>query len=141
MKLMMASSILSPPTRTELDVTIPESEMTATSVVPPPTFLDQVDLSRPGRDGRFAHGPLLDGSDAGGHADDDARPHQPATVVRAADEVAEHRLGNLEVRDDAVLDGADRADRAGSAADHLLGFAAHGENALGTVLGVGDGDH
>src|SRR2546422_4589441 len=33
---MIASSILSPPTRTDLEKTMPESEMTATSVVPPP---------------------------------------------------------------------------------------------------------
>ena len=32
----IASSILSPPTRTEREKTIPESEITATSVVPPP---------------------------------------------------------------------------------------------------------
>ena len=34
---MIASSILSPPTRTEFEYTMPESEITATSVVPPPT--------------------------------------------------------------------------------------------------------
>ena len=33
---MIASSILSPPTRTLLAKTMPASEMTATSVVPPP---------------------------------------------------------------------------------------------------------
>src|SRR6266542_1473219 len=32
----MASSILSPPTRIDLDMTMPASEITATSVVPPP---------------------------------------------------------------------------------------------------------
>jgi hypothetical protein len=32
----MASSILSPPTRTLCEYTMPASEMTATSVVPPP---------------------------------------------------------------------------------------------------------
>jgi hypothetical protein len=34
---MIASSILSPPQRIDFEVTMPESEMTATSVVPPPT--------------------------------------------------------------------------------------------------------
>ena len=34
---MMASSNLSPPTRIELAWTMPPSEMTPTSVVPPPT--------------------------------------------------------------------------------------------------------
>ena len=33
---MMASSNLSPPTRTEAEYTIPPSEITPTSVVPPP---------------------------------------------------------------------------------------------------------
>ena len=33
---MMDSSILSPPTRTEREYTMPDREMTATSVVPPP---------------------------------------------------------------------------------------------------------
>ena len=33
---MIASSILSPPTRTLLEYTMPDREMTATSVVPPP---------------------------------------------------------------------------------------------------------
>ena len=33
---MIASSILSPPTRTDFENTTPESEITATSVVPPP---------------------------------------------------------------------------------------------------------
>jgi hypothetical protein len=32
----IASSILSPPTRTDLEKTMPFSEITATSVVPPP---------------------------------------------------------------------------------------------------------
>jgi hypothetical protein len=33
---MIASSIVSPPQRIDREVTIPDSEMTATSVVPPP---------------------------------------------------------------------------------------------------------
>ena len=36
MWLMIASSISSPPTRSDCETTIPPSEITATSVVPPP---------------------------------------------------------------------------------------------------------
>ena len=41
---MIASSILSPPTRTLRELTMPESDSTATSVVPPPmsTTIDPV---------------------------------------------------------------------------------------------------
>ena len=76
---------------------MPASEMTATSVVPPPMsttmlplgsvigqagadrgrhrLLDQVDLARAGALGALLHGALLDLGDAEGHADDDARLH------------------------------------------------------------------
>ena len=74
---------------------MPPSEMTATSVVPPPMstimfpvgsatgspgadrgshrLLDQVGLARAGREGRLLDCALLDAGDAGRHADDDAR--------------------------------------------------------------------
>lgn len=42
--VMMDSSILSPPTRTEREYTMPESEMTATSVVPPPISTTMFDV-------------------------------------------------------------------------------------------------
>ena len=48
----------------------------------------------------------------------------------ALDEVAEHRLGDLEVGDHAVLDRADRADVAGRASEHLLRLEADREHAL-----------
>ena len=55
---------------------------------------------------------------------------QRAAVVRARDEVAEHRLGDLEVGDDAVAQRADRDDVARRAAEHLLGFVADREHLL-----------
>ena len=59
MKLMMASSSSSPPTRTDWLVTMPPSEMTATSVVPPPMSTIMLPVGsctgRPGAD-RGGHG-------------------------------------------------------------------------------------
>ena len=55
------------------------------------------------------------------------------------DEVAEHRLGDLEVGDDTILEGADRGDAAGRAAEHSLGLVADGENLGGAGLDGDDG--
>jgi len=48
--------------------------------------------------------------------------------VDLLDEVAQHRLGDLEVGDDAVLEGPDGDDVAGRAPDHLLRLRADGEH-------------
>jgi hypothetical protein len=45
-----------------------------------------------------------------------------AVLVHLLDEVAEHLLGDVEVGDDAVLERADRGDRAGRAPEHALGL-------------------
>ena len=131
---------------------MPASEMTATSVVPPPMsttmlplgsvigqpgadggghgLFDQVDLARAGALGALLHGALLDLGDAERHADDDARLDQGAAVVRPGDEVAQHRLGDLEVGDHAVAQRPDGLDVAGRAAEHFLGLAADGQHPL-----------
>ena len=147
----MASSSSSPATRTDWLVTMPPSEMTATSVVPPPmsTIMLPVgsDTGRPGADGRghgllddvgrlagagvlgrLLHGPLLDPGDARRHADDHAGLHPPA-AVHLVDEVAQHLLADLEVGDDAVLQRPDGLDVRRRAADHALGLEADGERA------------
>jgi hypothetical protein len=49
-----------------------------------------------------------------------------AVLVDLLDEVAEHLLRNVEVGDDAVLEGADRRDRARRAAEHALRLDTHG---------------
>jgi hypothetical protein len=58
--------------------------------------------------------------------------------VRLADEVAEHLLADLEVRDDAVLQRSDGLDVAGGAPDHALGFDADRD---GFAVADVDGDH
>src|SRR6185295_4369743 len=97
-------------------------------------LLDQVDLARAGALGALLDGALLDLGDAERDADDDARLHQRAAVVRARDEIAEHRFGDLEVGDDAGSEGADRLDVARRTAEHLLGFSADGEHLLAAAL-------
>src|SRR4029453_10364370 len=147
----IASSILSPPTRTDFENTMPESEMTATSVVPPPMSTIMLpagsvigspapiaaaigsptgENSRGARGlGGLAHRALLHLGDAERHADDDARPDEALPVVDLLDEVAQHRLGDLEVGDGAVLQGPDGDDVAGRAPDHLLRLGTDGEDA------------
>src|SRR5207237_5591111 len=62
----------------------------------------------------------LDLRDLRRHADDDARTDEPLALVRLADEIAEHPLRRLEVRDDAVAHRLDGGDVARRAAQHLL---------------------
>ena len=82
-------------------------------------LLDQVGLARAGGERRLLDGALLDPGDARRDADDDARVRE-AVLVDLLDEVAEHLLGDVEVGDDAVLERADRLDRARRAAEHPL---------------------
>jgi hypothetical protein len=104
-------------------------------------LLDEVDLAGAGGERRLAHGALLDARDARRNADDDARPDQAAPVVGTLDEVAQHRLGDLEVRDHAVLDRADGADLARRAAQHLLGVVTDGEHAVAATVLVANDRH
>jgi hypothetical protein len=150
---MIASSMWSPPTRIEREVTMPEHVGGAAADVDDHVagrggdveagadrrghrLLDQVDLARAGRERRLLDRALLHARDAGRHADHDTRPHQAAAVVRLADEVAEHRLRHLEVRDHAILDRADRADRLRRPAQHLLGLVAHREHPVAAPVGL-----
>src|SRR5258708_7940857 len=76
---------------------------------------DGDDLAGAGVRGGFLHGALLDLGDAARNGDDDAGRHDLGIVVHLLDEVAEHRLGDVEVGDDAVLHRADGGDVAGGA--------------------------
>src|SRR5207244_7273596 len=75
---------------------------------------------------RLLHGPLLDTGDARRDADDHARLGE-AALVHAVDEVPQHLLADLEVGDDAVLQGTDGLDVAGRAPDHALGLEPDGQ--------------
>jgi hypothetical protein len=88
-------------------------------------FLDEIDF--PGARGfrRLPHRPLLHRGDPRRHADDDAGPDQGAAVVHLADKMAQHGLGDLEIRDDPVLHGTDGYDVARGAPQHHLGLPAH----------------
>jgi len=55
-------------------------------------------------------------------------------LVHLLDEVAEHLLGDVEVRDHAVLQRADRADRPGRAAEHALGLEADRMHLAGALV-------
>src|SRR5207249_11095928 len=91
-------------------------------------LFDEVDLARTSGLGRLAHRPLLHLGDAERHADDDARPDERLPVVDLLDEVAEHRLVDLEVGDDAVFERPDGDDVAGRAAEHFLRLGADGQH-------------
>jgi hypothetical protein len=47
--------------------------------------------------------------------------HEPAIAVDLADEIAQHRLRDVEVGDHAILQGADGRNRSGRTPQHLLG--------------------
>ena len=57
-----------------------------------------------------------------------------AVLVHLLDEVPEHLLGDVEVRDHAVLERADRGDRAGRPAEHPLGLDADGVHLAGALV-------
>ena len=152
---MIASSISSPPTRSDCETTIPPSEMTATSVVPPPmsTIMFPVGSATgspapiaaaigssmryawraPARERRLLDRALLHAGHAGRDADDDARVRE-AVLVHLLDEVAQHLLGHVEVGDHAVLERPDRADRARRAAEHALRLDADGVDLAGALV-------
>src|SRR5213075_1473389 len=75
------------------------------------------------------------GGGAGRHADDDLGVHEALAVVDLADEVLDHLLGDFEVGDDPVAHRADGFHVAGGAAQHHLGFDAHGVDHLAAAHG------
>src|SRR3954454_14610371 len=82
-------------------------------------LLDEVGLARAGGQTGLFDRALLDPGDARGDADNDARMG-PAVLVDLLDEVTEHLLSHVEIGDHAVLEWADRLDRARCAAEHAL---------------------
>ena len=100
-------------------------------------LLDQIGVAGAGGEAGLLDRALLDPGHAGGHADHHARV-RPAVLVDLLDEVAEHLLGHVEVGDHAVLERADRRDRARGSAEHALGLDAHGVDLAGAGV---DRDH
>ena len=89
----------------------------------------EVHLTRAGVPRRITYRPSLDLSDPGRYSDHDLRlDHSTEPPLRPRDEVAQHLLGHLEVRDDPVLQRLDDADLRGGAADHRLRLVPHGED-------------
>jgi hypothetical protein len=102
-------------------------------------LLDQVDGPGAGLHGGLAHRALLDLGDARAHADADARPEQPAAGLDARDEVLEHRLRDVEVRDHAVAERSHDLDVGGRAAQHGLGGLPDGEHVPAVAVEGNDG--
>src|SRR2546430_10706348 len=77
---------------------------------PRSTLFPYTTLFRSGAQRRLLDRALLDTGHARRDADDDARVRE-AMLVHLHDEVPQHLLGHVEVRDHTVLERADRADR------------------------------
>src|ERR1700728_1274939 len=126
---MIALSSSSPATRIDSETTIPPSEMTATSDVPPPmsTIIEPVGspTGKPAPIAAAIRSSIREASraPAATHASSDARVGEGA-LMNLLDDVSEHLLGPIEVGDHAVLERADRGDRAGGTAEHPLGLDA-----------------
>ena len=99
-------------------------------------FDDVRGLARAGVERGIVHGALLDFGNAAGDADDDtrARDTEAVTLVHGANEVVQHALGNVEVRDDTVLEGTYSDDVRGGTADHALGLGADCQHLLGHAV-------
>lgn len=76
--------------------------------------------------------------DAHGNADDHGGLDQTQAVDGLAHEIGDHFAGDVKIRDDPVLHGADGSDALRRAAQKFLGSGAHGQN--GVFLHV-NGDH
>ena len=140
---------------------MPPSEMTATSVVPPPistTMLPEGSVTGSPAPIAAAIGSSISSTfrapalsalswmarrstavEPEGHADDDHRRGEAPPVLHLADEMLDHFLRDLEIGDDAVAQGADGVDVAGRAAEHLLGLVADRQHLL-LAAHIGDGD-
>ena len=97
-------------------------------------LVDQADLAGAGVGGGVADRAALDRGRARGHADHDLGiAEQAALAVHLADEVLDHLLGDFDVGDHAVAQGADRLDVVGRLAHHQLGVVADGLDPLDAV--------
>ena len=147
------------PTRMASRATMPPREIIAVSDVPPPmstTMLpeglvdgqagadggghglgDQLGVGGAGLAGRLLDRPPLDLGDGRRHAEQHPWPLEPGQPGPLEQE-PDHALGDLEVGDGALAQGAHGLDVAGRAPDHLPGLVAHGQHVVGLDV---EGDH
>ena len=71
-----------------------------------------------------------------GHTNDDLGFRESGTLVDLADEMLDHFLGGVEIRDDAITHRADRLDAAGGPAKHEFCILANGQDFLDPVFDV-----
>ena len=135
---------------------MPPSEITATSVVPPPTsttmlpvgpvhgqpgadrrghrLLDDVDPPGAGLVAGLLDRALLHRGDPARHADDHPGLGEVAAPVHQRDEVPQHLLGRLEVGDHAVLERPDHRDLLRGPPDHPLGVVPDRDELAGGLV-------
>src|SRR5690242_16547002 len=102
-------------------------------------LLDGVSFPGPGVDGGVVRGAALHLGDSRGDADHHAGlGGHDALRVYFMDEVLEHRLDHIKVGDDAVFEGANGDDVAGSLADHSFGLGPYGVGAASVSFIDGD---
>src|SRR5688572_1331147 len=145
----MALSISSPPTRMEVSHTMPESAMTAISVVPPPMSMTMFPVG-------VSTGSPTPMAAAMGSAtmytslapaalalcrtarrSSSVMPLGTPTTALGRDrlqEVAQHDLGHVHVGDDAVLERTHRTDALGRTAQRLLGLQPDGLDLVGGLF-------
>ena len=141
----MAWSSSSPPVRIEVSETMPESAITAISVVPPPISMTMfpvgVSTGSPtpmaaaigSATMRTCLAPAVSAESRTARRSTSVMPEGTHTMTLGFtrktclsmivfEEVAQHLLGDVEVGDDAVLERTHRDDAVGSAAQHPLGL-------------------
>ena len=147
----------SPPVRIDVSLTMPDSAMTAISVVPPPMSITMLPVGvstgsptpiaaaigsatmktsfapAPSAESRTAR--LFDFCNARRHADDDARLHLEDVVLDdEREKIPQHLLGHVEVGDDAVLHRTHGDHAVGRSAEHALRFEADALDFLGFAI-------
>ena len=101
-------------------------------------LLDEVDTAGACLTAGVDDGTLFHLRDAGGNAHHDPGREQVEAAGDLADELLEHPLRHIVVGNDAVPQGADGHDVAGSTAQHGLSLGAHLQQAAGILV---DGHH
>jgi hypothetical protein len=94
-------------------------------------LINDLALVGAGLAGGVFHGAALDFGDARRHPHDHARVRKPALRLDLADEMPQHGLGDVEVGDDAVAQGAHGRDARRSPPYHPLGVLPHRQDFIG----------